>query len=664
MTDIVNHANLIWSIAELLRGDYKRSEYGRVIQPLVVMRRLDQMMEDDRDAIVAEAKRRRAQGIDGEALGQVLEAKFHRSFFNTSPLRLHQLLDDPPHLRDNLVRYVDGYSRLARAALENFGFEAQLDRLESAQLLYPVLSRICDVDLRHDRVSNLEMGYLFEELIRRFAEQSNETAGEHFTPRDVVRLMVELLMAGDDDALGGRGVLRDVYDCACGTGGMLSEAEAHVRALNARADVRLYGQELNPESYAICLSDMLVKGSDAGAIALGNSLSDDRHAGETFHYGIANPPFGVDWTKVERAVRDEHEDQGWAGRFGPGLPRRSDGQLLFLLHLVSKMRSVEKGGGRVAIVLNGSPLFTGSAGSGESEIRRWLIESDLVEAIIGLPEQLFYNTGISTYVWVLTNRKRPERRGKVQLIDGRDLWSRMRRSLGEKRRELLDEHVDQIVALHGDFAENDRVRTLANSEFGYRTITVDQPLRGHWEINASTWDSLEHDRSLAKIDADLRDAIIARLSALPAARFASEADCSTALSEAAAKGPNDKPLVRRVPPAVLRAVTARCLIRDIDDPVVMTPWRKGLDPKPIADPQRRDTENVPLDEDVEEYLNREVRPFVSDAWTDDAKGKIGYEIPFSQLFHRPVEPRDLGEIRAELLDLESEVRSVLAEVTQ
>jgi type I restriction enzyme M protein len=347
VTDIANHANLIWSIAELLRGDYKQSEYGRVIQPLVVMRRLDQMMEEDRDAIVAEAKRRRAQGIDGDALGQVLEAKFRRSFFNTSPLRLHQLLDDPPHLRDNLVRYLDGYSRLAKAALENLGFERQLDRLEASDLLYPVLSRICDVDLRHDRVSNLEMGYLFEELIRRFAEQSNETAGEHFTPRDVVRLMVELLMAGDDDALAGRGVLRDVYDCACGTGGMLSEAEAHIRALNRQAVVRLYGQELNPESYAICLSDMLVKGSDAGAIALGNSLSDDQHAGETFHYGIANPPFGVDWTKVERPVRDEHEHRGWAGRFGPGLPRRSDGQLLFLLHLVSKMRPVEKGGGRV-----------------------------------------------------------------------------------------------------------------------------------------------------------------------------------------------------------------------------------------------------------------------------------------------------------------------------
>ncbi|MFN8205337.1 MAG: N-6 DNA methylase [Solirubrobacteraceae bacterium] len=380
-----------------------------------------------------------------------------------------------------------------------------------------------------------------------------------------------------------------------------------------------------------------------------------------FTHGIANPPFGVDWTKVERAVRDEHEHQGWAGRFGPGLPRRSDGQLLFLLHLVSKMRPPEKGGGRVAIVLNGSPLFTGAAGSGESEIRRWLIESDLVEAIVGLPEQLFYNTGISTYVWVLTNRKRPERRGKVQLIDGRDLWSRMRRSLGEKRRELLDEHVDQIVALHGDFAENDRVRILANREFGYRTITVDQPLRGHWEINASTWDGLEHDRALAKIDVDLRDAIITRLGALPAARFASEVECATALSEATAEGSHDKPLLHRVAPAVLRAVTARCLLRDVDDPVVTTPPRKGLDPKPMADPQRRDTENVPLDEDVEEYLDREVRPFVSGAWTDDAEGKIGYEVPFSRLFHRPARVRPIEEVRAELLALEQEVRELLVD---
>ena len=609
MKDISNHANLIWSIAELLRGDYKQSEYGRVIQPLVVMRRLDQMMEEDRDAIVAEAGRRRAQGIEGEALGQVLEAKFGRSFFNTSPLRLHQLLDDPPHLRDNLVRYLDGYSRLAKAALENFGFEAQLDRLEASQLLYPVLSRICDVDLHHDRVSNLEMGYLFEELIRRFAEQSNETAGEHFTPRDVVRLMVELLMAGDDDALGGRGVLRDVYDCACGTGGMLSEAQALIRSLNPRADVRLYGQELNPESYAICLSDMLVKGSDAGAIALGNSLSDDQHAGETFHYGIANPPFGVDWTKVEQPVRDEHDHQGWAGRFGPGLPRRSDGQLLFLLHLVSKMRPVERDGGRVAIVLNGSPLFTGAAGSGESEIRRWLIESDLVEAIVGLPEQLFYNTGISTYVWVLTNRKRPERRGKVQLIDGRDQWSRMRRSLGEKRRELHEEHVREIVSMHGAFAESDRVRILDNRDLGYRTVTVDQPLRGHWEINETTWDDLEHDRTLARVDESLRAAIVARLRAMPTARFATEIDCATALSKAAADNVVDKPLLHRVPPAVLRAVTARCLVRDVDDPVVTAAPRKGREAQPVPDGQRRDTENVPLDEDVESYLDREVRPF-------------------------------------------------------
>lgn len=659
MTDIANHANLIWSIAELLRGDYKQSEYGRVIQPLVVMRRLDQMMEEDRDAIVAEAKHRRAQGIDGDALGQVLEAKFRRSFFNTSPLRLHQLLDDPPHLRDNLVRYLDGYSRLAKAALENFGFERQLDRLEASDLLYPVLSRICDVDLRHDCVSNLEMGYLFEELIRRFAEQSNETAGEHFTPRDVVRLMVELLMAGDDDALAGRGVLRDVYDCACGTGGMLSEAEAHIRALNRQAVVRLYGQELNPESYAICLSDMLVKGSDAGAIALGNSLSDDQHAGETFHYGIANPPFGVDWAKVERPVRDEHEHQGWAGRFGPGLPRRSDGQLLFLLHLVRKMRPVEKGGGRVAIVLNGSPLFTGAAGSGESEIRRWLIESDLVEAIVGLPEQLFYNTGIATYVWVLTNRKRPERRGKVQLIDGRDLSSRMRRSLGEKRRELADKHVAQITALHGNFVESDGVRILANREFGYRTITVDQPLRGHWEINASTWDGLEHDRALVKLGAELRDSLIARLVALPAARFATEGDCAAVLSQAIAEGLSNQPPVHRVSPAVVRAITARCLVRDGDDPVVMAPPRKGLDPTPVADLQRRDTENIPLDEDVERYLDRQVRPFVPGAWTEDIDGRIGYEIPFSRLFHRPVEPRSPEEIREELGKLELEMRSIL-----
>ena len=437
MTELRNHANLIWGIAELLRGDYKQADYGKVILPLVVMRRLDQALEETKDQVLARAAELRAAGIENvePALVQVSG----RQFYNASPYRLQQLLGDAPKLALNLRLYLDGFSSLAQEVFTNFRFDEQIDYLDQADLLYKVIATVCDVDLHPDSVSNLEMGYLFEELIRRFSEQSNETAGEHFTPREVVRLMVNLLLDGDEGLLRDKGVIRTVFDCACGTGGMLSEAEGHILQLNPQAAVHLYGQELNRESYAICLADMLVKGQDASHIVLGNSLSHDGHKGERFHYGIANPPFGVDWSKVEKEIRDEHHDLGFDGRFGPGLPSKSDGQLLFQLHLLSKMRDVEHGGGRVAIVHNGSPLFTGAAGSGPSEIRRWIIDNDYLEAIIALPEQLFYNTGIASYIWLLTNRKSAERAGKVQLIDARDLFVKMRKSLGEKRREISPE---------------------------------------------------------------------------------------------------------------------------------------------------------------------------------------------------------------------------------
>jgi type I restriction enzyme M protein len=650
MAGVTNSANLIWQIAELLRGDYKQSEYGRVIQPLVVMRRLDQMMEPTRDIVVAEARRRTAKGMRPESLEQVLTITAGQPFFNRSPLRLHQLLDDPPRLRDNLIVYLHGFSRLAQQVVENFGFEAQIDRLESSDLLYPVLARVCDVDLHPDRISNLEMGYLFEELIRRFAEQSNETAGEHFTPREVVRLMVELLMAGDEDALASRGTIRDVFDCACGTGGMLSEAAAHIRALNEQAEVHLYGQELNGESYAICLSDMLVKGADAQNIRHGNSLSNDGHAAARFHYGIANPPFGVDWSKVERPVRDEHDELGWAGRFGPGLPRRSDGQLLFLLHLVSKMRAPEEDGGRVAIVLNGSPLFSGGPGSGESEIRRWLIESDLLEAIIALPDQLFYNTGIATYVWLLTNRKTPERRGTVQLIDARASWQKMRRSLGEKRREISEEQIGDIVRLHGMTTDAERVRIVRNEELGYRTVVVDQPLRARWEITEASFIGVEDDRAVAKLDR--AQALAAGLRNLEPRVFASEGELRSALRATAVGTGITKPSA-----SLLMALAARGLVRDADAPVL-----KGANGEPLADPAKRDTETLALHEDVERFLDREVRPHVPGAWVDDPEGRIGYEIPFTRLFYRYEPPRSSETIKIELEALEREIHQALTDV--
>jgi type I restriction enzyme M protein len=650
MTDVKSHANLVWGIAELLRGDYKQADYGKVILPLVVIRRLDQALESTKAQVVARSEQLRAQGIENVEPALVRVAR--QQFYNDSPLTLSQLLGDAPKLAINLRVYLAGFSSLAREVVEKFDFDRQIDKLERGGLLYQVIARICDVDLHPDRVSNLEMGYLFEELIRKFAEASNETAGEHFTPREVVRLMVNLLVDGDEDALADPGVIRTVFDCACGTGGMLSEAEAHIKALNPTAQVDLFGQELNEESYAICLADMLVKGQDATHIKFGNSLSDDGHGGERFHYGIANPPFGVDWTKVEGAVRAEHAERGFDGRFGPGLPRKSDGQLLFLLHLISKMRDPERGGSRIAIVHNGSPLFTGAAGSGESEIRRYLIENDLLEAIVALPEQLFYNTGISSYVWLVSNRKSDERRGKAQLIDARELYVKMRKSLGEKRREISPEQIEQITRLHGDFAAGELVKIVDNASLGYRTITVEQPLRGRYVLDAARWESLPDDKAISKLDGDTRARLARAMSGLGNRDVTTESDLRVAITDAATRAG-----VPKLAGPALKALIAACFARD-PEAAVLTDTRGN----PIPDPDRRDSENIPLDEDVETYLDREVRPHVLGAWCPDPAGKIGYEIPFTRVFYKYTPPRPSAEIKAELKELEGEIHRLLAEV--
>jgi type I restriction enzyme M protein len=647
--EIRNHANLIWGIAELLRGDYKRSEYGRVILPLVVMRRLDQVMEDRRDEVIERGARLEASGIENVEPA-LIQAAGHQ-VFNRHRLRFHQLLDDPGNIAQHLGAYIDGYSSLARQVIDKFDFHAHIERLDRADLLYKVIGAICAVDLHPDRVPNHEMGAIFEELIRKFAEQSNETAGEHFTPREVVRLMVNLLLSGDDDALREPGAIREVFDCACGTGGMLSEVEEQIRGFNEPARVRVYGQEVNPESYAICLADMLVKGQDASDIAFGNSLSADGHAGRRFHYCIANPPFGVDWGKVEGAVRDEHEQLGHDGRFGAGLPRKSDGQLLFLQHLISKMRAREDGGSRIAIVHNGSPLFTGGAGSGESNVRRWIIENDLLEAIVGLPEQLFYNTGIASYVWVLTNRKSEERRGKVQLIDAREQWVKMRKSLGEKRREISAGQIAEITRLHGAFEEGELVKVLPNEAFGYRSIVVERPLRARWEVRPDTWHGMETDRPVARLDDAARGALAAALGAMPVQRFDYEAACREALRVELSSA------VATPGTALLKTLTTRCRVRDPEAPVV----RDGTG-KVVFDPELRDTEEVPLTEAVDDYLAREVTPHVPDAVVSDGEDRIGYKIPFTRLFYRYTPPRPSQEIKAELRALEGEVRQLLEEV--
>ena len=650
-SDLRNHANLVWGIAELLRGDYKQADYGKVILPLVVIRRLDLALEDTKAQVVARSKQLHAQGIENVELVLVRVAR--QQFYNDSEHTLGGLLSDPPNIALNLRVYLSRFSSLAREVVDKFDFDRQIDKLERSGLLYQVVARICDVDLRPARVSNLEMGYLFEELIRKFAEASNETAGEHFTPREVVRLMVNLLVDGDEESLSDPGLIRSVFDCACGTGGMLSEAEAHIRAQNPSAQVDLFGQELNEESYAICLADMLVKGQNASNIKFGNSLSEDGHKGERFDYCIANPPFGVDWTKVESQVRAEHADRGYDGRFGPGLPRKSDGQLLFLLHLISKMRDRDKRGSRLAIVHNGSPLFTGAAGSGESEIRRYVIENDLLEAIVALPEQLFYNTGIASYVWLLSNRKAPARRGKVQLIDARESYVKMRRSLGEKRREISAEQIDEITRLHGAFSEDDeRVKIVDGASFGYRTIVVERPLRARYVLDPAQWKTLPEDKPFAKLDAGVREELARAMRELGDGEFESESELRMVIAGKTA----DAGLPKLGTP-VLKALVARCLVRDPDAPPMSD--AKG---RPIPDPDRRDTENIPLDEDVEAYLDREVRPHVPGAWCPDPEGRIGYEIPFTRLFYKYTPSRPSAEIKAELKALEGEIHGLLGEV--
>ena len=494
---VKNHAAFIWSVADKLRGVYKQSEYGRVILPLVVLRRLDCVLEPTKDAVLerAAALKGRVDNIDPVLSG----VTGHRGIWNTSKLDFKRLLDDPTHAAGNLRAYIAGFSPSARDVIDAFGFETQITRLDEANLLYLVLGQFAEIDLHPETVSNTEMGYLYEELIRRFSELSNETAGEHFTPREVIRLMVDLLFVEDEDTLRSRGIVKTLYDPACGTGGMLSVAEDYLRELNPDARLEVFGQELNAETYAICRSDMMLKGQDASHIARGNSFSEDGHAGRTFDYMLANPPFGVEWKQVEKDVRDEHETRGFGGRFGAGLPRINDGSFLFLQHMLSKMKPPEQGGSRVAIVFNGSPLFTGAAGSGESEIRRWIIENDWLEAVVALPDQLFYNTGISTYFWVVTNRKRPERRGKVQLVDARASWVKMRKSLGEKRKQLSDEQIRELVELYGAFEEGDRVKIFRNERFGFQRITVERPLRLRWTGDGLR-ERLEASRGWPKLD--------------------------------------------------------------------------------------------------------------------------------------------------------------------
>lgn len=472
-------SSFIWSVADLLRGDFKQSDYGKIILPFTVLRRLDCILENTKEDVLAEFASKQSIGINPEPF---LLRKAGQSFCNTSPMDIKKLMGDQDHIRENLFSYVQAFSKDVRDIFEHFDFHTQIERLAKAGLLYQVAEKFAGIDLHPETLDNHLMGLVFEELIRKFAELSNETAGEHFTPREVIQLMVHLIFIDDDDILTKSGLVRKLYDPTAGTGGMLSIGGEFLAEHSPETRLVVSGQELNPESYAICKADMLIKGQVVENIVLGNTLSDDGHAHQKFDYMLSNPPFGVEWKKVEKEVRKEYETQGYNGRFGPGLPRVSDGSMLFLLHLISKMLPVDKGGCRFGIVLNGSPLFTGGAGSGESEIRRYVLENDLLEAIIALPTDMFYNTGISTYVWILSNRKPEKRKGKTQLIDASGYWQKVRKSLGSKRKEMTDAHIEEITRIFGGFETLEKdgkpiSRIFNNTDFGYRTITVERPLR-------------------------------------------------------------------------------------------------------------------------------------------------------------------------------------------
>ena len=569
-SNINEKAALIWAIADKLTGVYKPHEYGEVILPLTVIRRFDCILADTKDAVLKKYDEVKAL----EMKDVFLRKASGHAFYNTSKYTFERLLDDPDHIEANFRAYLEGFSENVRDIIEKFKFDGHITTMANKGILYIVIKEFTSpkANLHPDVISNIEMGYIFEEIIRRFSEAHNEDAGQHYTPREVIRLMVNILFSDDNDILSGNDVVKTIYDPACGTGGMLSVAEEYLHKLNAKAELMSFGQEINDQTFAICKADMLIKGNDADFIKDGNTLSDDQFEGQTFDYILSNPPFGREW-KNEKPTVEAEAKKGFAGRFGPGLPAASDGQMLFLLTAISKMKEPSKGGSRIAIIHNGSPLFTGDAGSGPSEIRRYILENDLLEAIIALPNDIFYNTGIATYIWVLSNKKAgTKREGKVQLINANALFEKRRKALGNKRNDIPESAIDEITTLYGDFKESEISKIFDNSDFGYTKITVERPL-----VDES-----------------------------------------------------GKPILK-----------------------------KG---KKQPDTALRDTENVPLKEDIDEYFRREVLPFAPDAWIDEKKSKVGYEIPFTRYFYRYEPPKPSQEIMEEILEIEKELDGSLKEI--
>ena len=670
-------SSFLWGTADLIRDSFRRGHYQDVILPMTVLRRIDCVLAPTQDRVLA-----RHAALEGkvENLDRHLAKASGYAFYNTSRFTFERLVQMPDDIALNLRAWIHGFSQNMFEVLQKFDFDNTISKLEEAGLLFLVVERFSEVDLHPDQVDNHTMGLVFEDLIRRFNEALDENPGEHFTPRDVVRLMARLLIEPDRRELAKQGITKTICDPCCGTGGMLTVAQDLIHALNPQANIHLYGQEVNPQTFAITKSDLFLStpsGREADNIYFGSSLSSDLHAGMDFDYLLANPPYGKDWKRDKDAVEAEHA-RGESGRFAPGLPRISDGQTLFLMHMAHHMKPPKLGGSRVLIIMNGSPLFTGDAGSGESEIRRWLMEKDLVEAIVALPEQLFYNTGIATYVWVISNRKPAKRRGKVQLIDasGEAFWQPMRKSLGDKRREISEEQIERIVGMYRTLEESSVSKIFAGTDFGYRKITVERPLRLAFQVTEERVALLEEEKAFARLATskkkgaagreevelgrEMQESILQILEDLaPSEVFRNRAKFWKLLRGAFGD------VGVKVSAPVKKAILA--VFSEADEEAEICLAKDG---SMEADARLRDSESVPLGEDVFEYFEREVRPHVGDAWVneevrdvrDGGVGKVGYEINFNRYFYEYVAPRALSVIEGEIREIEGEILELLREV--
>lgn len=662
MPDHKYFSNLIWQIADLLRGPYRPPQYERVMLPMTVLRRFDCVLAPTKEKVLKEYELRKGGNLNDEALDKLLNKKSGQRFHNHSHLDFQKLKGDPDHIEKHLVSYIKGFSSNVRTIFDFFEFENEIEKMREANILYLVVSKFCDVDLHPDAVLNREMGLIFENLIRRFNELANETAGDHFTPREVIRLMVNILFINDDKLLATPGTVRKLLDPACGTGGMLAEAQNYLRDHHDEARLYVYGQDYNKRAFATAASDMLMKQVDHNGggenVRFGDIFTEDRFDEEptkTFDYFLTNPPFGVDWKKQQKDIQQEHNKRGYDGRFGAGLPRVNDGSLLFLQHMIHKFEPVRpaehKHGSRLAIVFSGSPLFTGGAGSGESDIRKWIIEHDWLEAIIALPEAMFYNTGIGTYIWIVTNRKEKRRKGKIRLLDARDVWTAggsedNKRSLGDKRRHITEAQINEIVKLYDRQTDSETVKTFDNTDFGYTRVTVERPLRLRYQMTtedkARFLDACPHllddvqaiDKTLGRKPEKDWNSVWSRIEDLLHARKSSWKKSEETLF--------------------------RSVFTQKDAEAERVAKGKGYEP----DPDLRDFEKVSLKDDIDAYFKREVQPHVPDAWMDRTKDKVGYEINFNRHFYKYTPPRPLKAIDADLKKAEEEIMRLLREVTE